>query len=99
MNIDWDKIKKECPKGYKKFINTKHILLKISCWDLKVLCYCDIEKFFDINIGINKLNFEFGSLQRRFMNPGDEDAINIKETLREQAIYEAFEILEKDLNE
>ena len=52
MNIDWKKIEKECPKSYEKIL----VYLNNIPGDY-IICYCDLEKFFDENgiiININK---------------------------------------------
>lgn len=62
MNINWDKIKEECPKSYSKFIeflefNCIEVLeKKILCEHINTveflkhnICFCDIVKFFDDN--------------------------------------------------
>jgi hypothetical protein len=119
MNIDWNKIKKEYPKGYDLFLksgiaieNCDNELQKAEYnkfGHIEELCYCDIEKFFDDNgviIIINKLvGWNKGwSYNVRMINKSNFhlktyakcNYIKTRDEAKEQAIYKAFEILEKN---
>lgn len=65
MQIDWNKIKKEYPKSYNKFMNDNNLTLynmgNNEFYPFgendEDICYCDLEKFFDDNGIINEINY------------------------------------------
>ena len=70
--------------------------------DLNLLCYCDLEKFFDDNgleIEIYRNDFNnswtFRITGQKFVIMPPEYS---RQQAKEQAIYKAFEILEEKLN-
>jgi len=106
MNIDYKKIKKECPKSFNKFLDD------CGCtyphW-MGNLCYCDFEKFFDDN-GIyiktvpndyNNKTFAFEIEKHKNEDFGliklfQSDYIYIfRPEAKKQAIYKAFSIMEE----
>jgi hypothetical protein len=119
MNIDW-KIKEKYPKAYSKFIkDNNYVEVKISTgvefvaknYNLdfgyyELLCYCDIEKFFDdngIKIHIEPFplfhndtlyRYEYEILRRGFTTITSDLNFNTRQEAQVQAIYKAFEIME-----
>jgi hypothetical protein len=117
MDIDYDKIKKECPKAFDLFLkNNLEIRFEDNAfWDyhnnIIILCYCDLETFFDeqgililyelydefsdkIFPVFYKITFIDKKTLEYLTNSIRTKTYNIKEA-KEQAIYKAFEILEK----
>jgi hypothetical protein len=103
MNIDFDIIKRKCPKSYDKFLTD---IAKV--YNKKfTFCYCDLERFFDengiiIEIGIIQEYKTFYSdlYNHKFENiySGWCDKIWLsRDEAKEQAIYKAFGIMEASL--
>jgi hypothetical protein len=85
------------------FIKEKEIYFQVEGSDPIYLCYCDIEKFFDdigiiINIAHNLLYLRYDyiiySLSSKLDTISGNE--NFRQEAKEQAIYKAFEILEKN---
>lgn len=113
MQIDWNKIKKECPESYNKYLNfifnkniIKYILndedLEKNIEDLiEESCYCDLEKFFDDNMVIIVIEFDYNNFEYRIDNFNNEpyykpvNSSKSRQEAKEQAIYKAFEIMEQ----
>jgi hypothetical protein len=118
LNIDWDKIKNECPKAYKLFLKYKglldiNVLLKKRSLkhmtEVKLIncnsCFCDIVDFFDEHDIIIELHYLGGWYFWHCNKAADWKGYYAKSEkgqkrneARLQAIYKAFEILEKAKN-
>lgn len=104
MNIDFNLIREKYTKGYKGFVE----YYKKNNPDCTEVCYCDIEKFFDDNgviidvfscfslQGYKSIKYEIKNKKLELLYNmtyvNDLDKLQAKI----QAIYKAFEIMEKE---
>lgn len=107
--IDWNRAEKEYPKSYEKFLDYLRNGWRLHYKGLPLLnyvCFCDFEKFFDDD---NDIIIRYKYYERTGMHSyiiyvkkyakiieNDECYTNY-EYCKTQAIYKAFEILEKQL--
>lgn len=110
MNIDWNKIKDECPKGYSIFRDYCIICgfagIPTNLFIVYDLGYCLLENFFDNREIIATYRYLITeNLFKYFVyNKNDKSETYSLPALprseaKEQAVYKEFEIFEKRLNE
>ena len=110
MIIEFTDIKKNYPKTFEKFkrgtfeehifLDNLYLLIEDDNKNKSVVCYCDVERFFDYNgIEIYVIVWRYKKEYRYFIETegGEIESIVFKtrQEAKEKAILKAFEILEK----